>query len=189
MAFGNALVELALKRPIRHGFPASVAVVKIVSLLPRSALPAPGVVPTIFDCTWFSNAVGSKFVRRLLNCRVCATGNVFFTLKDETSQIKAIMFRTAVRYLRFTPEDGLHVIARGRLSLAARARAAYLFERLVRLRGRSGQRYGFTKYPTVSVWFPLASIASTSNVCGPDGSDATNSGGTVTFVAVPGTVT
>ncbi|MDQ3439792.1 MAG: exodeoxyribonuclease VII large subunit, partial [Planctomycetota bacterium] len=53
------------------------------------------------------------------NCRVWNTGHMYFTLRDGDSQIKAVMFRTAVRYLRFKPEDGLHVIARGRLNVYA----------------------------------------------------------------------
>jgi exodeoxyribonuclease VII large subunit len=51
------------------------------------------------------------------NCRAWNTGHVYFTLKDGDSQIKAVMFRSAVRYLKFKPEDGLHVIARGRLGV------------------------------------------------------------------------
>jgi len=51
------------------------------------------------------------------NCRVWNTGHMYFTLKDGGAQIKGVMFRTAIRYLRFKPEDGLHVIARGRLSV------------------------------------------------------------------------
>ena len=38
----------------------------------------------------------------------------YFTLKDAGAQIKAVMFRSALRYLKFKPEDGLHVVARGR---------------------------------------------------------------------------
>ena len=51
------------------------------------------------------------------NCRVWNTGHVYFTLKDSTAQLKGVMFRTAYRYLKFTIEDGLHVVARGRLSV------------------------------------------------------------------------
>jgi exodeoxyribonuclease VII large subunit len=51
------------------------------------------------------------------NCRVWNTGHVYFTLKDAGAQIKAVMFRSARRSLRFTPEDGLHVIARARLGI------------------------------------------------------------------------
>jgi exodeoxyribonuclease VII large subunit len=51
------------------------------------------------------------------NGRVWNTGHLYFTLKDGSAQIKAVMFRSALRYLRFKPEDGLHVVARGRLSV------------------------------------------------------------------------
>ena len=51
------------------------------------------------------------------NCRVWNTGHAYFTLKDDSAQIKAVMFRSAVRYLRFGLEDGLHVVARGRLGV------------------------------------------------------------------------
>jgi exodeoxyribonuclease VII large subunit len=53
----------------------------------------------------------------LSNCRAWNTGHVYFTLKDGGAQIKAVMFRSAVRYLKFKPEDGMHVVARGRLGV------------------------------------------------------------------------
>ena len=51
------------------------------------------------------------------NCRLWNTGHVYFTLKDGGAQIKAVMFRSAVRYLKFKLEDGQHVVARGRLGV------------------------------------------------------------------------
>jgi exodeoxyribonuclease VII large subunit len=69
------------------------------------------------------DALESRFVDvwvegELSNCKVWnTTGHMYFSLKDDRSQIKAIMFRSALRYLRFTPEDGLHVIARGRVGV------------------------------------------------------------------------
>jgi exodeoxyribonuclease VII large subunit len=51
------------------------------------------------------------------NCRVWHTGHMYFTLKDDTAQIRAVMFRSASHYLRFKPEDGLHVVARGKLGV------------------------------------------------------------------------
>jgi exodeoxyribonuclease VII large subunit len=51
------------------------------------------------------------------NCRLWNTGHVYFTLKDANAQIKAVMFRSALRYLRFKPQDGLRVVARGRVSV------------------------------------------------------------------------
>ena len=51
------------------------------------------------------------------NARVWKTGHLYFTLKDAGAQLRAVMFRSALRYQRFRPEDGQHVIARGRLSV------------------------------------------------------------------------
>jgi exodeoxyribonuclease VII large subunit len=53
----------------------------------------------------------------LTNCRPWHTGHIYFTLKDAGSQIKGVMFRSAARFLKFKPEDGQHVIARGRVSV------------------------------------------------------------------------
>src|SRR5215204_535960 len=64
------------------------------------------------------NAFGDVWIEgEISNCKVWNTRHMYFTLKDGGAQIKAVMFRTAVRYLRFKPEDGLHVIARGRLTV------------------------------------------------------------------------
>ena len=43
----------------------------------------------------------------LSNCRLWQTGHIYFTLKDASSQIKAVIFRSALRYLKFKPADGL----------------------------------------------------------------------------------
>jgi exodeoxyribonuclease VII large subunit len=51
------------------------------------------------------------------NCRQWSSGHVYFTLKDDYAQIRAVIFRTTARQLKFAPEDGLHVVARGRLSV------------------------------------------------------------------------
>jgi exodeoxyribonuclease VII large subunit len=53
----------------------------------------------------------------LSNCKVWNTGHLYFTLKDANAQIKGVMFRSSLRYLRFKPEDGLRVVARGRVSV------------------------------------------------------------------------
>jgi len=53
----------------------------------------------------------------LSNCRVWNTGHLYFTLKDDAAQVRGVMFRSALRLLRFTPKDGLRVVARGRVSV------------------------------------------------------------------------
>lgn len=54
------------------------------------------------------------------NFRQPASGHMYFTLKDESSQINGVMFRSANRVLRFMPEDGLSVLAFGRVSVYER---------------------------------------------------------------------
>jgi len=51
------------------------------------------------------------------NLRVPPSGHVYFTLKDDSSQIRAVIFKTQARTLRFVPEDGLQILCRGRVSL------------------------------------------------------------------------
>lgn len=51
------------------------------------------------------------------NCRPWSSGHVYFTLKDDGAQLRAVVFRMTARQLRFRLEDGMHVVIRGRLSL------------------------------------------------------------------------
>lgn len=48
------------------------------------------------------------------------TGHYYFTLKDEISSLKAVMFRTANQRLRFMPENGMKIICYGRISVYER---------------------------------------------------------------------
>jgi len=49
--------------------------------------------------------------------RLPASGHFYFTLKDETAQIKCVCYRMTARYLKFKPQDGIAVLARGRLDV------------------------------------------------------------------------
>ncbi|MGD0921362.1 MAG: exodeoxyribonuclease VII large subunit [Terriglobia bacterium] len=51
------------------------------------------------------------------NFRAATSGHFYFTLKDASAQIRAVCFRNQARYLKFKPQDGLSVIARGHLSV------------------------------------------------------------------------
>jgi exodeoxyribonuclease VII large subunit len=51
------------------------------------------------------------------NARRHASGHWYFTLKDEASQLAAVLFRGMQNGLRFEPENGLQVRAAGRLQL------------------------------------------------------------------------
>ncbi|NLN65357.1 MAG: exodeoxyribonuclease VII large subunit [Clostridiaceae bacterium] len=51
------------------------------------------------------------------NFKLHSSGHMYFTLKDEQSIIKCVMFKSQNRRLRFKPEDGLKVIIRGYVSI------------------------------------------------------------------------
>src|SRR3954468_8340883 len=51
------------------------------------------------------------------NYRPAESGHLYFTLKDDGGQLRVVMWRTQARLLRFKPENGLQVIARGRVTV------------------------------------------------------------------------
>lgn len=51
------------------------------------------------------------------NYRPNSTGHLYFTLKDKTSQISAVMFRFRAASLTFVPKDGMFVRCKGSLSV------------------------------------------------------------------------
>jgi exodeoxyribonuclease VII large subunit len=51
------------------------------------------------------------------NFRPAPSGHVYFTLKDADAQLPVVLFRRQAVLLRFRPEDGLHVLVRGRVSV------------------------------------------------------------------------
>lgn len=60
------------------------------------------------------------------NLKVYPTGHHYFALKDESSQLDAVMFRSSAAKLKFKLESGAQVIAHGRLDLYE-ARGKYQF--------------------------------------------------------------
>lgn len=49
-----------------------------------------------------------------------STGHFYFTIKDEGGMIRAIMFKSQASKLRFIPEDGMKIVAHGRVSAYVR---------------------------------------------------------------------
>lgn len=45
------------------------------------------------------------------------TGHLYFTLKDDSAAVRVVMFNSSAKRLKFMPEDGMKVIARGRVSV------------------------------------------------------------------------
>src|SRR5438067_7027178 len=51
------------------------------------------------------------------NYRPSDSGHLYFTLKDDSAQARVVMFRSEAKLLRFRPENGMQVIARGRVTV------------------------------------------------------------------------
>ncbi|MDD6224581.1 MAG: exodeoxyribonuclease VII large subunit [bacterium] len=51
------------------------------------------------------------------NFKAHTRGHYYFTLKDETSRINAVMFASSASKLKFMPEDGMRVLITGRISV------------------------------------------------------------------------
>ena len=49
-----------------------------------------------------------------------STGHLYFSLKDDTGLLRAVMFRTSAQKLNFLPKDGMKVLVRGRISAFVR---------------------------------------------------------------------
>lgn len=45
------------------------------------------------------------------------SGHMYFTIKDDRAELRSVMFRGTNRFLNFQPEDGMQVIATGRISV------------------------------------------------------------------------
>src|SRR5258707_510714 len=50
------------------------------------------------------------------NFRPADSGHLYFTLKDGDAQLRVVMFRSQARLLRFRPDNGMQIIARGRVT-------------------------------------------------------------------------
>lgn len=62
-----------------------------------------------FDRIWIEGEIS--------NLRRPGSGHVYFTLKDERSQIRAVVFRQSLRAVKFALEDGIHIICRAALNV------------------------------------------------------------------------
>jgi exodeoxyribonuclease VII large subunit len=51
------------------------------------------------------------------NCKPAASGHFYFSLKDQSAQLRAVLFKSSARLAKFQVKDGLSVIARGRISV------------------------------------------------------------------------
>ena len=91
--------QLALSwEPIRRAFTVSELTGELRGLLNEH-----------FTDIWVSGEISGT--------KLPASGHYYFTLKDEEAQLRCVCYRMTARYLKFKPQDGVAVLARGRLDV------------------------------------------------------------------------
>jgi len=77
------------------------------------------------------------------NLKQPSSGHVYFTLKDQSSQLPAVMFRSSRRLLKFQPEDGMAVVARGNVTVYEPRGAYQLLVEWMEPRGKGALQAAF----------------------------------------------
>ena len=90
--------------------------------LPLSAAARPAVLSVTQLCQRLSAALEENFRQvwvagEISGCKPAPSGHWYFTLKDEQSQIAAVLFRNTAQQLRFKLTEGMAVVIRGRMAL------------------------------------------------------------------------
>jgi len=82
-------------------------------------------------------------VGELSGVHIARSGHVYFSLKDDSSQLRCALFRSAARGLAFEPEDGLEVLVQGDVSLYEARGELQLVARRLEPRGRGALQLAF----------------------------------------------
>ncbi len=93
------------------------------------------VVDETFPAVWVEGEIS--------NFRFYGSGHAYFTLKDETAQLRAVLFRNRLRRLRFEPGDGQHVLAFGSLEVYVQRGEYQLVVELLEPRGLGALQLAF----------------------------------------------
>jgi exodeoxyribonuclease VII large subunit len=70
-----------------------------------------GVLEVEFADVWVEGEIS--------NLKLAPSGHWYFSLKDERSQVRAVVWKTDARLIRFRPQDGMKVLARGQVRVYA----------------------------------------------------------------------
>jgi exodeoxyribonuclease VII large subunit len=68
-----------------------------------------GLLGEEFDDVWVAGEISGT--------KNASSGHCYFTLKDQDAQLRCVCFRQSLRYLKFKPQDGMAVLARGHIDV------------------------------------------------------------------------
>jgi len=88
-----------------------------------------------FDDIWVAGEISG--------CRMAASGHCYFTLKDHEAQLRCACFRNSLRYIKFKPQDGMSILARGHIDVYE-ARGEYQLQvEAIEPQGRGALQFAF----------------------------------------------
>lgn len=90
-------------------------------------------VKMLFDKDVFLNNI--TLTGEITNFKAHYTGHFYFTLKDDTSTIKCVMFKSAASLVKFKPQDGMKVVITGQVSVFERDGAYQIYCRTMKPEG------------------------------------------------------
>src|SRR4030081_1685816 len=77
------------------------------------------------------------------NCREAQSGHIYFTLKDDRSQVRCVYFKQQQRGIKFRPEDGLQVTVRGSISVYEQRGEYQIYVEKIDLMGQGALQLAF----------------------------------------------
>src|SRR5260370_38080779 len=79
----------------------------------------------------------------LSGTKLATSGHYYFTLKDAEAQLRCVCFRSTARFLKVKPQDGMAVLARGRIDVYE-ARGEYQLQvEALELQGHGALQFAF----------------------------------------------
>jgi exodeoxyribonuclease VII large subunit len=94
-----------------------------------------GLLGDEFNDIWVAGEIsGSK---------TASSGHCYFTLKDHDAQLRCVCFRASLRYLKFKPQDGIAVLARGRIDVYETRGEYQLQVELLEPQGQGALQFAF----------------------------------------------
>lgn len=115
----DAAVRMSRARASRHRPSYATLILRMEQLSFDSA-------PSVFTVTEVTAAIHRLLTRSFDDVRITGeisgykvwtSGHAYFTLKDSGAQLRCVLFKNTLRYLRFKPNDGLAVVARGSIEV------------------------------------------------------------------------
>ena len=97
--YSNTVEQIAISwEPVRQSYTVAELNSRISAMLQGE-----------FDNVWVAGEISG--------CRMAASGHCYFTLKDHESQLRCVCFKSSLRYIKFKPQDGMSILARGHIEV------------------------------------------------------------------------